>query len=395
MSQKQRPVQLQLFTLLVILGSVPRLGVATRSLSVSVALPFRPPPPYMSVSAASRVPLFSLSVLALAGCLVVPPALAQVDPTPPQRQIRTYIPPDQLVSFSAETPFNQFVEFVNPLFQRVTGKAVVDLTERTAPIGVNISGLQFLDAFELVLAQAGLTFRETDRYFFVEPFTADEGIGLPAPGVAAAPAVAVRAPRVTAEDREIRIDAIIFEANVDRFREIGSNWSRVFGTQQQQGGEQGGGGGPLEQNPNRIRLFVNTSSLFDRISEYVIGPDQVDLAEINGIFRLLESRGVGETIASPSIIVRSGEEGRIQSGSDIPITLQDFAGNTVTQYIPTGVIINVRPVLILDDEDPEVEPVEFIHLIIDVEKSSGRLGGTGIIIDKNQATTDVLLLDGE
>src|SRR5690606_9978461 len=109
-----------------------------------------------------------------------------------------------------------------------------------------------------------------------------------------------------------------------------------------------------------------------------------------------EQIGIGETVASPSVVVRSGQEGRIQSGSDIPVTLQDFAGNTVTQYIPTGIIVTAKPALILDDSDePGNEPIEFIHLVVAVEKSSGRLGGTGIIIDKNQATTEVLLLDGE
>ncbi len=324
--------------------------------------------------------------------LLTSSALAQIDP--PQRQIRTYIPPDQLVSFSAETPFNQFVEFVNPLFQRVTGKAVVDLTERTAPIGVNVSGLQFLDAFELVLAQAGLVYRETDRYFLVEPFNAGD-IGAVGPANPTPVAPVARGSQVTGDDREIRIDAIIFEANVDRLRELGTNWTRILGSQQQNTG-----GGPTtgddgELSTDRLRLFLNTESLFDNISDVLIGPDQVDLAELNAFFRLLESRGVGETISSPSIVVRSGEEGRIQSGSDIPVTLRDFAGNTVVQYIATGVIVNVRPVLILDDEDPARDPVEFIHLVIDVEKSSGRLGGNGLIIDKNEATTDVLLLDGE
>ncbi|MEM1044258.1 MAG: type II and III secretion system protein [Bacteroidota bacterium] len=328
-------------------------------------------------------------VLLFAAGLLAQDALAQIDPTPPQRQIRTYIPPDQLVSFSAETPFNQFVEFVNPLFQRVTGKAVVDLTERTAPIGVNVSGLQFLDAFELVLAQSGLVYRETDRYFLVEPFSAAGDPSVVGPATPA-PVVVSRTPEVTGDDREIRIDAIIFEANVDRLRELGTNWTRLLGSQQQ-----GGGGGSTGNDSNRLRLFLNTEPLFDQLSDVLTGPDQIDLAEINAFFRLLESRGVGETISSPSIVVRSGEEGRIQSGSDIPVTLRDFAGNTVVQYIATGVIVTVRPVLILDDEDPGRDPVEFIHLVVDVEKSSGRLGGNGLIIDKNEAATDVLLLDGE
>jgi len=307
-----------------------------------------------------------------------------VDPQPTQRQLRTYIPPDQLVTFSAQTPFNQFVEFINPLFQRMTGKAVVDLTERTASIGINISGLQFIDAFELVLEQAGLTYRETERYFLIDrpevisPTPATQtGAAAPRPG-----------PAISAREREIQIDAIIFEVNLDRFREAGTNWGAIFG----EGGGTGGGGTGTEGG---LRLFLNTESVADRISDYIIAPDRIDFAEIVRLFRYFETIGVGETVANPSIVVRSGQEGRIQSGSDIPVTLRDFAGNTVTQYIPTGIIINALPRLIIDDTNPEADPIEFIHLAVQVERSAGRLGATGIIIDKNQATTEVLLLDGE
>lgn len=308
-----------------------------------------------------------------------------IDPQPSQRQLRTYIPPDQLVSFSAATPFNQFIEFVNPLFQRLTGKAVVDLTERTQPIGINISGLQFIDAFELVLERAELAYRETDRYFLIEvPSRTPSPVG---PAQAGAPTPARTTMGVTAEDRDIQIDAIIFEVNLDRFRETGTNWSTIFG--------EGTGGGGGTGTGDQLRFFLNTESAAARVSDVVVMPDRVDFRDIVNLFRYLETIGVGETVSSPSIVVRSGQEGRIQSGSDIPVTLRDFAGNTVTQYIPTGVIINARPVLIIDDSDPEIDPVQFIHLIVNVERSAGRLGATGIIIDKNQATTEVLLLDGE
>ena len=328
--------------------------------------------------------------LAVASILTGSLAHAQVDPTPGQRQLRTYIPPDQLVSFAADTPFDQFVEFVNPLFLRVTGKGVVDLTGRTQPIGINVSALQFIDAFELVLDRAGLTYRETDRHFLVEPIVqAAPGLPVVQPAGAAGPPARVLS--ATAADREVRIDAIIFELNHNRLREVGTNTGVIFG---ESGGGQGGGGEGQQQGG--FRIFLNTESFFDQISDVIEGPSRIDFADLVSLFRYFEQIGIGETVASPSVVVRSGQEGRIQSGSDIPVTLQDFAGNTVTQYIPTGIIVTAKPALILDDSDePGNEPIEFIHLVVAVEKSSGRLGGTGIIIDKNQATTEVLLLDGE
>ena len=71
-----------------------------------------------------------------------------------------------------------------------------------------------------------------------------------------------------------------------------------------------------------------------------------ELGVLLRLFRYFETQGLGRTLASPSVTVQSGEQGRIQSGSDIPIQIQDFQGNTITQFISTGVIIDVTPTLV-------------------------------------------------
>jgi len=329
-----------------------------------------------------------------------PAAHAQVvDPSPSQRQLRTYIPPDQIVSFLPGTPFGEFTALLNPIFMRVTGKQVIDPEGRTTPIGVSISGMHFIDAFELVLERQGLGFRETDSYFIIEPMV--DPMDVQAVGTDGPSSRGERGQLpASALSREIRIDAHIFELDLTRLKEIGTNWASIFGQQSGQGGQGGGGtGGGTGQNQQSLQFFLNSSSFFDSIDDVIEGPDRINFSDLVRLFRYFESVGAGETIASPSVTVQSGEQGRIQSGSDIPVTLQDFAGNTVTQYIATGVIIDVTPTLISDASDsradPEVEPVEFIHLNVKVEKSSGSPSAAGITIDKNQTDTQVLLLDGE
>lgn len=342
-------------------------------------------------------------LLALAGAWVATPfAHAQsVDPVPNQRQLRTYIPPDQVVSFLPNTPMSEFVTLLNPIFERVTGKQVIDPEGRTTPIGVSLSGMHFIDAFELVLDRNRLGFRETENYFIVEPLPDNEAVSLVGTDGVSSRAEGA-APPATALSREIRIDAYIFELNVTSLRESGTNWTTIFGEGGQggQGGSGGSGGGSGASGEGEsLQFFLKTDSFFDSFSEYIEGPDRVNFSEIVSLFRYFESIDVGETIASPSVAVQSGETGKIQSGSDIPVTLQDFAGNTVTQYIPTGVIIEVVPTLISDASDaqgdPEMLPVEFIHLDVNVEKSSGRISAAGLTIDKNSTDTQVLLLDGE
>ena len=341
-------------------------------------------------------------LLALASAWAAPPAHAQrVDANPSQRQLRTYIPPDQVVSFLPGTPMSEFITLLNPIFQRVTGKQVIDPENRVTPIGVSLSGMHFIDAFELVLDRNQLGFRETDNYFIVEALPEDDPTQLlGTDGLTTRAAGEGALPPASALSREIRIDAYIFELNVTRLRETGTNWASIFG--ESGGGSGGSGGGTsggVTGDQQGLQFFLKTDSFFDSFSSFLDGPDRVDFAEIVSLFRYFESIDVGETVASPSVAVQSGEKGRIQSGSDIPITLQDFAGNTITQYIPTGVIIEVVPTLISDASDsrgdPDAAPVEFIHLNVNVEKSSGRVSQAGITIDKNKTDTQVLLLDGE
>ena len=338
---------------------------------------FSPPLPF---------PTYMTRVLLLvAGLLSCGSALAQVvDPIPDDLQRETYVAPDEIVSFDPQTPFDQFVRAVNPLFQRRFGKVLVDPTGRLDPIGFFVSGLPFIDALDLVLGQAGLALRQTDRYYLIEP----AGTAV-APGVVSSGA-GLMAERPRATDREVRVDAVIFQTNLTRLREVGTDWSSVFGSQE--GGGQGAG--PGQGTEGRLRLFLRTRSFFEAVSAVIEGPDVIDLAELNRIFRLFETNGLGRTISTPSIVVRSGQEGRVQSGSDIPVTVRDFAGNTITQFVSTGVIINAVPRVIVD-QDAVGNEVEFVHLVVNVEQSAGQLAAFGVQIDKNQGTTDLLLADGE
>ena len=340
-------------------------------------------------------------VLLLVGVLMAGTALeatAQVVSPPGNRRVRSYVPADELVSFLPSTPFNEFVRLINPVFLRVTGKAVVDPMDRVQPIGVSLNGVHFIDAFELVLDRARLDFRESENYFVIEEPALVPTSDQMRAGATGAIATTALGPQfgadlpATARSREIRIDAIIFELNTNRVRETGTNWATLFGSATG-GGSQGGGGG------TEIPEFsVDASSFFDALDGYITtSTDEISFSVLLNLFRWFEQQGYGETIASPSVSVQSGEQGRMQSGSDIPVQIQDFQGNTITQFISTGIIIDVTPTLINDPGNPnEGEgPVEFMHLDIKVEKSAGRPSEAGLTIDKSDVNTQVLLLDGE
>lgn len=311
------------------------------------------------------------------------------------REVRTYIPPDQIVSFLPSTSFGRFVELLNPIFQSVTGKQVIDPEQRNFPIGITVAGLHFFDAFELVLEYNRLAYRETDRFFIVEEEPPAPDLTVQVPGTLQAGAGTPVELLATHETREIQINAVLFHLDHTRTRQLGIDWNVLFppvgGQQQQQGGGQG------QQDERIPRIQVRTNRMFDRFDDYIVGPGEVDVALLTNLFRALESVGAGETLAQPSITVQSNEEGRIQIGSDIPVTVRDFAGNAITQFVSTGIIIDVIPTLIMSPlADTAGSPtLDFIHLNVQVENSSGRPFGDAVAIDRSTANTQVLLLDGE
>ncbi|MEM9665891.1 MAG: type II and III secretion system protein [Bacteroidota bacterium] len=354
-------------------------------------------------------PLLRLGSLALVALLLLAtPLNSMAQDRPPERVLRTYIPPDQLVSFVPSTPFDQFVEFLNPIVERVTGKEIIDPFERLDAIGISIAGAYFLDAFELVLAQNGLTYTETERFFIVEevPEVIAENVGdgtnvLGRPGATGSQVEAAAPLPASLDTREIKINAILFETNMTKLREEGLNW-QVFLGQQQQGGQAGGGqgGGGLgggNQQEMQPDFFLRTDDLFDSFDDFLLAPGVINFRQLASFFRFVEDEGLGETVANPSISVQSGEQGTIQIGSDIPIQTQDFAGNTVTQFFKTGIIIDVTPTLIREAvaDTAGAPEIEFIHLNVNVENSIGRPSAAGVVIDRNDANTQVLLLDGE
>lgn len=319
--------------------------------------------------------------------------------------IRTYVPPDQVVSFTADTPMDRFIQFMNPIFQRVTGKEVIDPESRQEPIGIAITSSHFFDALEFVLNLKGLTYRENDRYYIIENapeiplvMDANQASGRdPASGLVAIPA--------TSTTREVQINAILFDADLTKSLELGVDWGVWFGPTA--GGGAGGGGaggaagggagGAAGGNGQIPRISINTKEFFSQFQDFIVGPDQISISSLTQLLRVFETEGLGKTIANPSVTVQSGQLGNIQIGSDVPVQQRDFAGNTVTQFFQTGIIIDVTPTVIREQLADTLggQILEFIHLDVNVENSSGRPTAAGVVIDRNRADTQVMLLDGE
>ncbi len=323
--------------------------------------------------------LAALLVLLLVG-VTAAPLMAQDREQPPQREFRTHIPQDQIVSFSPNASFEQFVDFLNPIFSRVFGKQIVDPDERSGSIGISIAGMHFFDAFDLVMDANDLQYRETERYFIIEDRVAPDREADRTGEQPARVTAASGEDRANLDTRDIQINAILFSLDVNRARDLGLNWNSFLA------GE--GAGGDIR---------VRTGAIADATDDVLVLPRDFGAQRLQEFINVSESRGVGETVASPRITVQSGEQGNIQIGSDIPFTTRDFAGNTITQFVNTGIIVDVTPTLITQPMADTVGAplVDFIDLEVRVENSSGQVTPSGPIVDRNQAQTRVMLLDGE
>lgn len=291
--------------------------------------------------------------------MMVSPAGAQTKLFPPElRKISSS--PDEIVSFTKTTSFSFALTILNELSKHHLNKVIVDPEGRTMPIDVDINQLHWLTAFELILKKTGLWYEEYPDYIKIVPLVKD--------GKSRIETNKDKSKKFTT--REVQISAIFFEGDVSKIRQMGSSWNLFRG-----------------KNVN-LGIRQTSSDTKAGMMEIDINPN-LTFGEISGIFRSLESSQLGEVISSPKITVRSGDEGKIQVGSDIAVTLQDFSGNTITQFFSTGSIIKVKPEII------EYDSVFFINLELQIERSNSTMGDAGLEIKKSLAETSVMLLDGE
>lgn len=281
--------------------------------------------------------------------------------------------PEELVTLSQNIPFNQAIEVLSKVSEKVSGKRIVSTVTITTPIGVELDKIHYKKALFIIVQYNNLTIVETENNIIVKK--KDAGKELLAEDVYA-----------PIEEREVKISALLFEANVASMRERGINWEFLFsrsglsiGTKlvsiQEQAETEGS---TAAQNPPTFDLSSK--------SEFEMGKFT---GNASALLRFFETEDLGEIIARPTVTVRNKIQGRTQVGSDFSIKERDFAGNLIDKFYSTGTIIEVTPYIYNE------EGIDYVLLKLKVERSSAIPGELSTEIRKTQATTSVLLLDGE
>jgi general secretion pathway protein D len=244
---------------------------------------------------------------------------------------------------------------------------VVDTERRTMPVNIDIQAMHWRDALDAICRKNGFWYTEFDTYI---QLNGDQATGDAAAGKARPEGIAKEF--ATFRSREIKISAVFFEVNLTRLDEVGLNWSFMKSTSDFSINSTFGGG-------DKVSSEIFKTELTPKVS----------FANITLLAKMFSNYELGEVLSGPQLIVRSGEEGRIQVGQDFSIKEKDFAGNVIDKFYSAGTIIRVNPQVINE------QGVNFVHLIVDVERSSVVPGAVSTIINKTKANTNLLLLDGE
>ena len=286
-----------------------------------------------------------------------------------ERRFKDYTNPDELVTMSETLPFSQAIELLSKVSESTTGRRIVSTVERNEPIGIEIVNMAYDKALLMIVSYAGLEF-ETKQDVIVVKAKGDTKQQTPD----------TYAP-IT--EREVRISAVFFDMDVEKTRKIGFDWSFMLS----------GSNFDLSGLLRTESELTSEPSVLPPAGELGVSSNNVQIGEFSGnataTFKFFEDEGLGEIIASPNITVRDRNKGRIQIGSDFSVITTDFAGNRIEKFFPTGTIIEVTPYIY------EEEGINYILLTIMAERSTFNLLETSTEIRKTNATSQVLLLNGE
>lgn len=281
--------------------------------------------------------------------------------------VREYTNPQELVVLSEEVPFQDALSIIEELSVEYRDKIIVNQSSFEGPIGVEIPQMHWEDALHRIAEYNNMYVTEFPRYIEIQDVppsqTQEREEEDDQPEV-----------RVDFLSREIEISATFFQGDRQMIRELGIDWSTL-----QNGKVRVENSTTVDVSREIFEVELDWSEIFSTGSW-----------DITSLFRAFEESGNGEVLSSPSIKVLNGRTGSIQVGQDFSIKQRDFAGNITDEFFSTGTILNVTPYIHYSEEG-----TPFIYMTLETERSTAQPDPISTIVNKQEATTEVLMLSGE
>ena len=296
-----------------------------------------------------------------------------------ERQLQGNIPQDQIVSLSPNLTFQQAIELLSKVSEKVKGKKIISTVQINDPLGIELTNIPYDKALVALVQMKGLIYEEKEDVIIIK--RKNETVS----------PMRTEATYASVDSREVKISAVFFEADLNAEKQLGVDWQLLLS---KNGLSVGGNGG----NPILSTTTTGTTSTTGATTTATQGyqlnaTSNFDMGGFCGnataIFRAFETKNIGEIIASPNITTRDRVKGRIQVGTDFSIKQKDFAGNVIESFFSTGAIVEVTPYVYKEDG------VDYILLSIGVERSSFTPDPTTTTVQKTSASSQVILLNGE
>ena len=282
--------------------------------------------------------------------------------------VREYTNPDELVILSQDVSFNDALAIIEELSIEFKDKIFVNQTEFDGPIGIEIPQMHWEDALIRIAEYNNMYVTEYPKYYEIQDIPLEPG------QVTEGEEEEESEVNVDFRSREIKISATFFQGDRNLIRELGIDWSAV-----QNGEVRVSNATAVDVSRDMFEIEANWSEIFS-----------TGMWDINSLFRAFEESGNGEVLSSPSIKVLDGRTGNIQVGQDFSIKQRDFAGNITDEFFSTGTILNVTPNIYYSEEG-----TPFIYMTVETERSTAQPDPVSTIVNKQEATTEVLMLSGE
>ncbi|MBI5730625.1 MAG: hypothetical protein HY963_05750 [Ignavibacteriales bacterium] len=293
-------------------------------------------------------------------------------------KLKGYVSPDELVTLSESISFDQALQVISKVSEKVSGKKVVSPVSITMPIGIEIDKMQYKKALMIIVQYNNLYIEETESTIIVRKKSDVKGKG--------------DSSAVSIDEREVKISAVMFEANIAEMREQGINWEfllsqtglsvggKLVSVQDQSSSASGTTTTAAQTTQNPPQFNLNSKSTFS------MGPFD---GTATALFKFFEDENLGKIISRPVITAINKKQGKTQVGSDFSIKERDFAGNLIDKFYQAGTIIEVTPNILTE------EGIDYVYLKVRMERSSVVIGSLSTEKPKTEVTTNLLLLNGE
>lgn len=174
--------------------------------------------------------------------------------------------------------------------------------------------------------------------------------------------------------RQIKISAQLLEISSEGLEELGVNWM-AHGSYVTQNGR-------IYNQTGEVMADVGAEDPIGRYSLQVLSHDW----NLDAFVEAIVKSGKGKIIAHPEITTVENKQARIQMGQKVPVKQFDESGNVVIKFEEIGTILIVTPHITAENR---------ILMHLKPERSTFQFDAAGVIINTNNAETNVIVGNGE